>query len=40
VDARGNRLAPCPASPEGDGWQIDAAPGETMILRWARSAPV
>lgn len=34
VDARGERLAPCPASPEGDGWQIDAAPGEVLIVRW------
>lgn len=34
VDAHGNRLAPCPLSPEGDGWQIDAAPGEILLVRW------
>ena len=34
VDAQGNRLAPCPPSPEGDGWQIDAAPGEILLVRW------
>lgn len=34
VDVHGERLAPCPLSPEGDGWQIDAAPGEIVVLRW------
>lgn len=34
VDARGERLTPCPASPEGDGWQLDAAPGEVAVVRW------
>lgn len=34
VDARGQRLAPCPTSPEGDGWQLDAAPGEVLLVRW------
>ena len=38
VDARGERLAPCPPSPEGDGWQLDAAPGEILLVRW-RLAP-
>lgn len=34
VDARGETIAPCPPSPEGDGWQIDAAPGEVLLVRW------
>ena len=34
VDVHGGRLAPCPPSPEGDGWQIDAAPGEILLVRW------
>lgn len=37
VDAAGERLAPCPGSPDGDGWQIDAAPGEVMLVRWKGS---
>ncbi len=39
VDARGARLAPCPVSPEGDGWQLDAAPGEVLLVRWRLPAP-
>lgn len=38
VDAGGQRLTPCPFSPEGDGWQIDAAPGEIAIVRWRMQA--
>lgn len=38
VDARGARLAPCPPSPEGDGWLIDAAPGEVALVRWSLQA--
>jgi len=34
VDARGNHLTPCSISPEGDGWQLDAAPGEVLLVRW------
>ncbi len=34
VNARGEHLAPCPPSPEGDGWQLDAAPGEVLLVRW------
>lgn len=37
VDARGRRLAPCPLAPEGDGWQIDAAPGQIVLVRWRLS---
>lgn len=36
VDACGRMLAACPPSPEGDGWRIDAAPGELILVRWRR----
>jgi len=34
VNARGRQLTACPLSPEGDGWQLDAAPGEVLLVRW------
>jgi hypothetical protein len=34
VDARGEVIAPLPRTPDGDGWQLDHAPGEVLIIRW------
>jgi len=34
VDATGAPIARCPASPEGDGWQLDAEAGELLRVRW------
>ncbi|MCS6970642.1 MAG: hypothetical protein NZ552_06500 [Planctomycetes bacterium] len=37
VDARGRLLTPCPLSGDGDGWQLDAAPGQLLLVRWRLS---
>jgi hypothetical protein len=34
VDARGEQLDRLPATPEGDGYEIEAAPHEVLIVRW------